>query len=102
MRALLIITMMLSLMACSTQLQAEKPAVLEALYGIDINKNSIEIKVRSFGCTKAKHFSIENSENGLSINRIKRDYCKKMPSVVLISLPFEKQESSYRVLNPFR
>ncbi len=102
MRALLIISMMASLMACSTQLQAEKPAVLEALYGIDINKNSIEIKVRSFGCTKAKNFSIENSENGLSIYRTKRDVCKRMPSVVLISLPFEKQESSYRVLNSFR
>lgn len=102
MRALSIVTMMLSLMACSIQLQAENPLVLEALYGIDINKNSIEIKVRSFGCTKAKHFSIEDNASGLSIYRIQRDVCKRMPSIVSISLPFKKEAGSYRVANPFR
>ncbi len=102
MRVLFIVTMMLSLMACSTQLQAEKPAVLETLYGIDINKESIEIKVRSFGCTKAKHFSIENGTSGLSIYRTQRDVCKRMPSIVSISLPFKKEAGSYRVVNAFR
>lgn len=102
MKLFLIITLMLSVMACSTSLQAQKPIKLEALYGININENSIVVKVYSFGCTKAKDFSIEEQDGALSIVRAKMDRCRKMPELVSIRLPFHKQLNDYQVLNPIK
>ena len=89
-------------MACSTSLQANKPIKLAALYGVNINENSIVIKVYSFGCTKAKDFSIEEESGSLSIIRVKRDRCRKMPELISVRLPFHKQLDDYKILNPIK
>ena len=89
-------------MACSTSLQAQKPIKLETLYGMNINEKNIVVKVYSFGCTKAKDFSVEEQGDELSIVRIKIDRCRKMPELVSIRLPFHKQLNDYQVLNPIK
>jgi hypothetical protein len=93
---------MMSVMACSTSLQAQKPLKLESLYGVKINEKSIVIKVYSFGCTKAKDFSIEEKSGSLNIVRVKIDRCRKMPELVTLRLPFNKLLDNYQVLNPIK
>lgn len=102
MKLCLIITLIMSVMACSTSLQAEKSIKLETLYGINIKAKSIMVKVYSFGCTKAKDFTIEEQSGALSIVRTKIDRCRKMPELVSIRLPFHKQLNDYQVLNPIK
>ncbi len=102
MKLLFIVILMISVVACSTSLQAQNPTKLETLYGININDKSIVVKVYSFGCTKAKDFSIEEQNGALSIVRIKIDRCRKMPELISIRLPFHKQLDDYQILNPIK
>lgn len=102
MKLFFIVTLMMSVMACSTSLQAKKNIKLETLYGININEKSIVVKVYSFGCTKAKDFTIEEQDGALSIVRVKIDRCRKMPELVSMRLPFHKQLNNYQVLNPIK
>ena len=78
----------------------------EALYGVTFFENSIEIIVKSNGCTKAQDFRLEmlngSDHTLLNIIRTKPDRCRKMSKPMRIILPLHtNQQNHYKINNSF-
>ena len=62
----------------------------EILYGIQLNKEQLEIRVKSTGCTKPEHFKVETKAEAdhqqLLIVRTKTDRCRAMPRIITVNL----------------
>ena len=93
-----VIMALICLMSMNTLASGEH---LEALYGISRYENTIKVKVRSYGCTRASSFAINTTEKGLAIVRIKPDNCRRMPHVIEVTLPLPKETGAFVLLNPF-
>ncbi|WP_448547052.1 hypothetical protein [Thalassotalea fusca] len=74
---------------------------LETLYGVSRSDDNLHIKVRSFGCTQAESFVIEQKKQGLAILRIKPDNCRRMPHIIDVVLPLPERLDAFVLLNPF-
>jgi len=70
---------------------------LETLYGIQLGPDQLTIQVKSHGCTRTEHFEVklEAGEQGaqLSIKRLGRDHCRRMPHLISISLPLPESKN---------
>ena len=78
----------------------------EQLYGIQFNKNSMNINVKSTGCTKPAHFTIKTQAHKertqLEIIRHKADRCRAMPKVISIQLELPKDSKPpFHLVNTF-
>ena len=78
----------------------------EALYGVSFLQNSIEVNVKSNGCTKAQDFRLDilKGEDRTLINvvRIEPDRCRRMSKLMSIGLPLHtKQQVHYKINNSF-
>lgn len=78
----------------------------EPLYGVSFSENTIEIKVKSTGCTKAADFKIDairdSQEYVLSIYRIKKDRCRARSRFISINLELAAPEGlPLRISNLF-
>ena len=79
---------------------------LETLYGIQLGPDQLTIQVKSHGCTRIEHFEVklEEDERGaqLSIKRLGRDHCRRMPHLISISLPLPESKKSFYLMNPLQ
>ena len=74
---------------------------MEPLMGIQLTgQNNLRIMVTSSGCTSADSFLVGNTENRLTIWRIKDDHCRRLPFAVWIDL--EVDAAAFHLENPFR
>jgi len=76
---------------------------LETLYGIQLGPDQLTIQVKSHGCTRIEHFKtiIEESERGaqLSIKRLGRDHCRRMPHLISIDLSLPETKTNFQLMN---
>ena len=76
---------------------------LETLYGIQLGPEHLTIKVKSHGCTRTEHFEIkvEEGESGaqLSIKRLGRDHCRRMPHLISIDLSLPETKTNFQLMN---
>ncbi len=83
---------------------------LEALYGIAMIKNAVELKVKSTGCTTKEDFVIElkfsGAEAKLEVVRTKPDMCRRMPKIITITKTLDysaiEPNLSIMLLNPLK
>ena len=90
----------------SSLLAAHPSAMLEPLQTVQFFDQHLLIKVHSNGCTKPSDFVIETQQNNdavqLSIHRKQADFCRAMPRIVEITLPFSATENThYYIANPW-
>lgn len=82
---------------------AQPKLPLETLYGVTFEGDRIKFAVRSTGCTKAADLAlqIEKSDDStkLSVVRLKKDRCRKRPSIEWFSLPFSNDQT-FELNNP--
>ena len=67
----------------------------ETLLGFTVNydRKEVAITVVSTGCTTKSDFSFTVAENTITVNRLKKDYCKAMPEAV--SFTYTLQEAGF-------
>lgn len=88
----------------------KKSTALEPLYGIQMGEQQITIQVKSNGCTRSEHFEIKLNELDslneteqspeLTIKRLGRDHCRRMPFVKRIKLSFDTDQDEFVLMNP--
>jgi hypothetical protein len=82
----------------------KKSTALEPLYGIQMGEQQITIQVKSNGCTRSEHFEIKLNETEqspeLTIKRLGRDHCRRMPFVKRIKLSFDTDQDEFVLMNP--
>ena len=100
----LLFTALLSLFAISVF--AHDNQKQESVYGVSFYQNSVEVIVKSNGCTKTKDFRLEELNRGdhilLNIIRINPDRCRAMSRPLKITLPINaNQQKYYAISNSF-
>ncbi len=103
-KIIIILTSLLSLSAISVF--AHNTEKQEVLYGVSFYENSIDVIVKSNGCTKARDFRLEELKGQnhtlLNVIRIKADRCRAMSKPVMISFPLKsKQQTFFKINNSF-
>lgn len=82
---------------------------IELLYGISLNDTKVEVKVVTNGCTKPSSFKlsynqIDDQTIGVSVMRIKKDFCRKKPELMNVSLNLDAQSltgKKWKITNSF-
>lgn len=85
----------------------EQNYMIETLYGIQLHKDKLTVRVKSNGCTKAEHFGVqakaELDHHLLTVVRTKADRCRKMPRIISIELDSPTTvKNGYRLVNPLQ
>lgn len=65
---------------------ADRSAAPEVLHAIVLMPGQIEIKVTSYGCTEAQHFSVQLADGVLMVVRRVPDRCKRAPFIKTLRL----------------
>jgi len=85
---------------------AHNTATLEPLYGLTMHQNSITVIVKSNGCTKAEHFTVDQLQASdytqINVMRQKPDRCRAMSRLMMVTLALkDNAKDSYRINNGF-
>ena len=84
----------------------------EPLYGIQMGEGKVTIQVKSNGCTRGEHFKFKitksttaaepTAENELTIQRLGKDQCRRMPFLLSINLPLPESHGPFKLMNPLK
>ena len=85
------------MMACSLPAWA-----IEPLGSIQIKQDKMIVSVLSNGCTRVKDFQVLVDGDMITINRMKKDGCRRMPYWLKLTLPveLESDDDRYFIRNP--
>mgnify|MGYP000704682630 CR=1 FL=1 len=101
-----LVSMGLMLSGClmvSPVVSGSLPTGAERLHSLTFSATSLDIQVKSFGCTKAEDFRVQTDNNNeLTIIRKKADRCRAMPRIIDLQLPLpELAEGDVYIKNAF-
>ena len=94
--------LMLSGCLLINQATGSLPAGSERLYSLMFSAATLDIRVESYGCTKADDFVVEVDNKAVTVLRKKADRCRAMPRIIELQLPLpELAKGDYSVTNAF-
>lgn len=82
-----------------TQHSIKEP--LAHLHGLEVKGNKLRLQVMSNGCTKVKSFELIWQGNNLTIQRLKPDYCRRMPHKIWLEFKMPTQIKAFNIANEF-
>lgn len=88
------------LLGCSGN--AKKEGAESVLFNPVINADSLDVSVRSTGCTKADDFYLVVSGELIEIRRINPDLCRATPQLVRLSFSYLFNQGVYQFKNETR
>lgn len=94
MKLLAIITSLLTL-GCVNAMPTENTLI----HGVKHVKNSLSFLVTSTGCTTPDSFELIWLKNKVTINKIKKDHCRRMPHRIWLSFDLPKKNMPFKVMN---
>ena len=81
--------------------QLKPQEVFLNIHGIVIKDKKIRLQVMSNGCTKAESFKLIWKEDNLTVERLKPDYCRRVPHKVWLEFKIPAQVKKFSVANKF-
>ena len=76
--------------------------ITESIYGLEIKKSQLHVKMISNGCTTVDSFKLVwSEENQLTISRVKPDHCRRMPVKKWFIFDVPANIKTFTVNNPF-
>jgi hypothetical protein len=71
------------------------------LYGIESKDKKVRLQVMSNGCTKTKSFKLIWQGDNLTVQRLKPDYCRRMPHKIWLEFEIPTLIKEFSVANKF-
>jgi len=81
-------------------MNTEPNIAMEKIYNFLIENNTIKVQVVSFGCTNKASLTLVWQENTLTINRLKKDHCRRMPFKKWFTFELPENVDSFTLTNP--
>lgn len=71
------------------------------LNGFKTKGKEISLQVMSNGCTKAKSFKLIWQDDNLTVQRLKPDFCRRVPHKIWLKFEIPQQIKEFSVTNQF-
>ena len=85
----------------SAKAQHTAKVQLVNLHGLEVKDNKLRLQVISNGCTKAKSFKLIWQGDNLTVQRLKPDYCRRMPHKIWLEFEIPTLIKEFRIANKF-
>lgn len=74
---------------------------LAKLHGLEAKGKTLKLQVMSNGCTNTKSFKLMWQDEHLTVQRLKADYCRRMPHKIWLKFEIPTHVKEFSMANKF-